>query len=307
VPIKLLTGSVAATLCVLLAGCATPPAKPAPAQATAASTPGEKGQTSAPPDSKAAAAAVQKGDEAFQAQDFDRAIYNYIQALEKSPKDATTLAKIGTIEDARGNAPLAEKAFDMAHAADPQDSRIAERLARLYLRDGKTDNAAEIYLAVLSRDPNRTRALDGMGEVCVARNGFDEAVHYFDRALASEKPDRAAVLTHRGYAKVRLNDLVGAEADFRAALTVESRDDTWRYLGDLLARRGDNANALESLLHVMDTAQAYNEIGIMLMSASKFQDAKEYFSKAIKASPSYFEEAQKNLAVADEHLRNPSG
>jgi len=307
VAIKLVTGSVAATLLVLLAGCVTPSAKPTPAEATAASTPGQKGQTPVPTGAKAFAAAVQKGDEAFQAQDLDRAIYNYIQALEKSPNDATTLAKIGAIEDARGNAALAEKAFDMAHAADPQDSRIAERLARLYLRDRKIDSAAEIYLAVLARDPNRTRALDGMGEVCVSRVAFDEAVHYFDRALAAEKPDRATVLTHRGYAKAKLNDLIGAEADFRAALAVEPREDAWRYLGDLLAQRGDNANALETLLHVMDTAQAYNEIGIILMGANKFQDAKEYFSKAIKAAPSYFEEAQKNLAVADEHLRNTSG
>lgn len=300
------TGSLAAALAVMLSGCAAAPTK----SANGASVPptGQTGQNPAPTDEKAYTAAIQKGDEAFQAQDFDRAIYHYVQALEKSPKDAKTLAKIGAIEDARGNAELAEKAFALAHAADPEDPRIAERLARLYLRDGKIDDGAEILRAVLARDATRTRALDGMGEVSVAHSAFDEAVQYFDRALAADKPDRAAVLTHRGYAKVRLNDLPGAEADFRAALAVdESRTDARRYLGDLLARRGDSADALETLLHVMDTAQAYNEIGIMLMSASKFQDAKEYFSKAIKAAPSYFEEAQKNLAVADEHLRSPSG
>ena len=303
---KILCGSVAAALTVLLAGCATPPAKPASAVAgtTSATTTEDQGKNLKPADAKAFTAAVQKGDDAFRAQDFDRAIYYYVQAMEKSPKDAITPAKIGAIEDARGNAELAEKAFVLAHTADPQDSRIAERLGRLYLRDGKIDQAAEIFTAVLSRDATRTRSLDGMGEVCVARGSFEEAEHYFDRALAAEKPDRAALLTHRGYVKVRLNDLVGGEADFRAALAVESREDAWRYLGDLLARRGDNAEAFETLLHVMDIAQAYNEIGIMLMSASKFQDASEYFTKAIKASPSWFEEAQKNLAVADEHLHH---
>jgi tetratricopeptide (TPR) repeat protein len=298
---------------LVLSGCATPPAKPAAAQAVAAtstgdaSAAGEKGRPLAPAAAKAFAAAVQKGDEDLQAQDFDRAIYDYIQALEKSPNDATTLAKIGAIEDARGEAALAEKAFDLAHAADPKDPRIAERLARLYLREARIDNAAELYLAVLSQEPDRAPALEGMGEVCVARDAFEDAVRYFDRALAATKADRAAVLTHRGYAKARLNDLDGAEADFRAALNLQSREDAWRYLGDLLARRGDSADALEALVHVMDTSQAYNEIGIMLMGVGKFQAAKDYFSKAIKAAPSYFEEAQKNLAVADEHLRTPSG
>jgi len=291
----------------LLLGCAGAPPKPATADSPAAApATGDKASTAAA-DAKAFTEAVRKGDEAAQAQDFDRAVYHYVQALEKSPHDATTMAKIGVIEDARGNAALAEKAFDMAHTADPEDPRIAERLARLYLREGKVDKASDILLAVLSRDAARTRALDGMGEVSVARANFDEAVKYFDQALAAEKPDRATVLTHRGYAKARLNDFPGAEADFRAALAVEPRDDTWRYLGDLQARRGENASALETLLHVMDTAQAYNEIGIMLMSANKYQDAKEYFTKAIKASPSWFEEAQKNLAVVDEHLRKTPG
>ncbi len=312
-PSKLRAASLgAAALIALLTGCATPPAKPAPAATTApAPTPApaaaDKGQNPTPADAAVFAAEVKLGDDAYQLQDFDHAIYHYIKALDKTPNDATTLAKIGAIEDARGNPALAEKAFTLAHAADPVDPRIAERLARLDLRSGKIDGAAELYTAVLARDDTRTRALDGMGEVSMARAQYDEAVHYFDKALAGEKPDRAAVLTNRGYAKAKLNDLAGAEADFRAALAVEPRDDTWRYLGDLLAARGEYANAFETLLHLMDTAQAYNEIGVVLMNAKKFQDARDYFAKAIKASPSWFEEAQKNLAVADEHLRHTAG
>ncbi len=248
--------------------------------------------------------AVQRGDAAWQAQDLDRAIYYYVQAMDKSPDDAPTLAKIAAIEDARGNATLAEKAFEMAHSADPQEPRVAERLARLYLKGGKIDGAAEIYTQVLARDPHRPRALDGMGEVCLARSDYGQAILYFNRALQSEKPDAAAVLTHRGYAKLRSNDLAGAETDLRAALAVAPREDTWRYLGDVQSLRGDAGDALESLLNVMDTAQAFNEIGITLMSVKKYKDAKEYFSKAIAASASWFEAAQTNLARVDERLRN---
>jgi tetratricopeptide (TPR) repeat protein len=250
--------------------------------------------------------AVQRGDAAWQAQDLDRAIYYYVQAMDKSPDDAPTLAKIAAIEDARGNATLAEKAFEMAHSADPGEPRVAERLARLYLKGGKIDSAAEIYTQVLARDPRRPRALDGMGEVCVARSDYGQAILYFNRALQAEKPDAAAVLTHRGYAKLRSNDLAGAEADLRAALAVAPREDTWRYLGDVRILRGDAGDALESLLNVMDTAQAFNEIGVTLMSVKKYQDAKEYFGKAIAASASWFEAAQTNLARVDERLRKPA-
>jgi tetratricopeptide (TPR) repeat protein len=298
----------AVALIAQLAGCATPLAPADRTGTTAAANP-EKGKSppSAAQDAKAHDEAVERGDAAWQAQDYDRAIYYYVQAMNKSPHDAATLAKMGAIEDARGNAALAEKAFAMAHDADPEEPRIAERLARLYVRAGKIDGAAEIYTQVLSRDPSRTRALDGMGEVCLARSDFAQAIRYFDRALQADKPDSAAVLTHRGYAKLRSNDLAGAEADLRAALAVAPRDDAWRYLGDVQVRRGDTGAALESLLNVMDTAQAYNEIGVTLMRIKNYQSAREYFTKAIRASPAWFDEAQKNLAVADERLRKSAG
>jgi tetratricopeptide (TPR) repeat protein len=77
-----------------------------------------------------------------------------------------------------------------------------------------------------------------------------------------------------------------------------------RYLAELQVRRGDTAAALESLLRVMDTAQAYNQIGVLLMHVSNYRDAHEYFAKAISASPVWFEEAQRNLALVDAHLRS---
>jgi tetratricopeptide (TPR) repeat protein len=255
-------------------------------------------------DTKGFADAVQRGDAAWQARDVDRAMYYYVQAMDKSPHDATTLAKMGAIEDARGNAALAEKAFELAHRADPEEPRVAERLARLYLVGGKIDSAAEIYTQVLARDPHRPRSLDGMGEVCVARSDFGQAILFYSRAMQEAKPDAAAVLTHRGYAKLRTNDLAGAEADLRAAIAVEPREEAWRYLGDVQVLRGDIGGALDSLQNTMDTAQAFNEIGVTLMSVKNYQRAKEYFTKAIAASASWYEAARKNLALADERLRN---
>jgi len=302
VPSKLWSCVAAAALFVQLSGCASSPAASAGGSTAATKADKQKAPASGVHDPKSFAEAVQRGDAAWQQQDFDRAVYYYVLAMNKSPHDASTLAKIGAIEDFRGNAVLAEKAFEMAHEADPQEPRVAARLARLYLRSGKVDSASDLYAQVLAHDPNRSRALDGMGEVCVARSDFAGAIRYFDQALQGDNPDTAAVLTNRGYAKLRMDDLTGAEADFRAALAGAPREDAWRYLGDLQARRGDTAEALESLLNVMDTGQAYNEIGVVFMSVKNYQDARDYFTKSIRASAAWSDEAQKNLAVADEHL-----
>ena len=305
---KALTILVTIPLIVQFAGCASSPAQTS-VQARQAVTQPQKRKSTSPiaQEPKGFAENVASGDAAWQAQDLDRAIYYYVQAVGESPHDAPTLAKMGAIEDARGNAALAETAFEMAHSADPKEPRIAERLARLYLQRGNVDGAAQIYIQVLTLDAHRARALDGMGEVYLARSNYVQSIRYFDQALAAEKSDRSAVLTHRGRAKLRLNDLTGAEADLRAALAVSPREDSWRYLGDLQVLRGDTGGALDSLLNIMDTAQAFNEIGVVFMSRNNYSAAREYFSKAIKASAAWFDEAQKNLAQADEHLKKTTG
>jgi tetratricopeptide (TPR) repeat protein len=306
VPSKALAIIAALPLLVQLAACATSPATQADQPATGALAKPEeaKAAPASAQDAKAFAQAVQRGDAAWQAGELDRAVYYYVLALERSPRDAPTLAKIGAIEEGRGNLAHAEKAFEMARSADPQEPRIAERLARLYMRDEKFDRAGEIYAQVLALNPQRSRALDGMGEVCLARAEYAQSVGYFDRALQGEKADTAAVLTHRGYAKLLNDDLQGAEADLRAALAVAPRQDAMRYLAELQVRRGDTAAALESLLRVMGTAQAYNQLGVLLMHVNNYPEAHEYFAKAVSASPVWFEEAQRNLALVDAHLRS---
>ncbi len=263
----------------------------------------EASASAAAPDAQAVAALVQRGDAAWQAGQLDRAVYFYVSSMQKTGPVAATLAKIGAIEEGRNNGALAEKAFEMARSADPSDLRIAERLGNLYLQHGKIDAAGLIYAAVMTADLQRARTLAGMGQVYLARTDYAQAVRFFDRALQAPGADLAAVLTHRGCAMLRMNDLVRAEADLRAALAVSRRRDTIRYLGELQLRRGDNAAAFESLITVMDAAQAYNEIGTLLLREKEYRDAREYFSRALTASPIWYEDAQNNLALANERLR----
>ena len=278
-------------------GCASTPVDPSSDRGKKTSAP------AAASDAQAIAALVQRGDVAWQAGELDRAVYFYVSSMQKTAPVTATLAKIGAIEESRNNGALAEKAFEMAHAADPLELRIAERLGNLYLQHDKIDAAAVIYAAVMAADAQRTRTLDGMGQVYLARSDYAQAVRFFDRALLAKDADMAAVLTHRGCAMLRMNDLVRAESDLRAALAISQRRDTVRYLGELQLRRGDNAAAFESLVTVMDAAHAYNEIGTLLLRKKEYRDAREYFSKALTASPMWYEEAQKNLALANEKLR----
>jgi tetratricopeptide (TPR) repeat protein len=302
---------VAVPLLLQLAGCATTAAGPA-----AHSEPNSVGNPTAPravatdpaKDPKIFAEAIGRGDTAWQAGQLDRAIYFYVSALERSPQDATTIAKIGAIEEGRKNIPLAVKAFEMAHAAQPDEPRIAERLGWLYLQQAKFDNASEVFSGVLALYPQSARALDGMGVLCRIWANYTDSIHYFDEALQAPDADVARVLTHRGYAKLLAGDLPDAGRDLRTALKMAPQPEAWRYLAELQTRQHDSAEALESLLKIMDTAHAHNEIGVVLMSMNEFRPAARKFAEAISASPAWYEEAQRNLALANEHLRSsPAG
>jgi len=296
----------AASAAAAPAGTAAPAAAPAADLGTTPAKPAKPVRSDAAADAKTFVEAVQRGDKAWQANELDRAVYYYVLALERSPQDAATLAKIGAIKQQLGETALAEKAFEMAHAAQPDEPRIAERLAQLYLQQGKVDGAAQVYAQVLALHPQRARSLDGMGEVCVLRAQYPQSIQYFDQALQADKADAAGVLTHRGYAKLRAQDLAGAETDLRAALAVAPRPDAYRYLADLQVRRHDNAGAFASLLNIMDSAHAYNEIGLVLLNMNSYGDSQAYFAKAISASPTWYEEAQRNLDLAEENLRAPA-
>jgi tetratricopeptide (TPR) repeat protein len=224
--------------------------------------------------------------------------------MQATPPVAATLAKVGAIEEGRRNLALAAKAFEMAHVADPRDLRIAERLGRLYLQQGNIDGAGLLFASVVADEPESPRALDGMGEVHLVRGDYRQAIRFFDRALHSSGVDRATVLTHRGHAALNLDDVAAAESDLKAAIGIAPRPDTWRHLAELEVRRGNNAAALECLSNVMDLSRSYNEIGLLLLKHSNHRAAADYFAKAVSAAPTWYEEANKNLAVANEHLGN---
>jgi tetratricopeptide (TPR) repeat protein len=296
-------------LLLQLAGCASSAATRADAPAAAGepqpqSKPAKPARSDSAADGKAFAEAVKRGDKAWQADELDRAVYYYVLALDHSPQDASTLAKIGAIKQHLGQSALAEKAFEMAHSAQPDDPRIAERLAQLYLQQDKVDAAERVYAQVLALHPQRSRALDGMGDVCVLRANYPQAIQYFDQALQGDKADAAGILTHRGYAKLRLLDLAGAESDLRSVLATTSRPDAWRYLADLQVRQHDNAGAYASLSKIMDSAHAYNEIGLVLLNMNSYGESHSYFAKAISASATWYDEAQRNLELADEQLNS---
>ena len=252
-----------------------------------------------------AAEGIQRGDEAWRAGKFDLAIYLYVQALAFDASEPGPFLKIGAIHEHLGNRALAEKAYEFALERQPDDAAASERLGLLYLQSARDGQTQALFERAVSLQPNRWRSYNGLGILADRRQDFAAAIGHYDRALEIE-PKAAPVMNNRGYSRFLAGDPVGAETDLKEAIRLGASDGAWTNLGKVQASQARYEEALQSFLQAMDLPNAYNLLGEAATEGGDYLAAQRYFTKAIDASPRYFGEAQKNLALVNERLANRS-
>jgi Flp pilus assembly protein TadD len=290
-------------LLLLLAGCATAPDVPqhkaqAPSELYAGQPPAVHATEF--PIASAPEGAL-RGDTAWREGKLELAVYLYVQALQFEPNDAVILRKIGAIHETLGDRPLARRAFEMSLTRGGPHAATMERLGLLYIQDGDNTHAQTLLSRALALDGKRWRVLDGMGVLADRRGDYAGALAHYDAALRIE-PRSAGVLNNRGYSKFLAGDLAGAESDFKEAILIGATPVMWANLGRVQAKSRRYGASFKTFLNSLDTARAYNAVGEGAMANGDHQIAKTYFENATEASPSYFEAAWKNLALANEAL-----
>ena len=82
---------------------------------------------------------------------------------------------------------------------------------------------------------------------------------------------------------------------FQAVNSDISFDRAWYNIGLIYTRQGKYEDAFDALRNVLDTPQAYNDIGYLSMLDGDYDMAEHYYQKAIKTSPSYYLKAHENI------------
>jgi superkiller protein 3 len=96
-------------------------------------------------------------------------------------------------------------------------------LADALTREGRLDEAAVEYRAILARNPDDGQALVLLGQIALRHQRFDEAIELFRRGSAA-RPGDAGALVSLGIAyasRGRLDDAIGA---FQRALDVDPQN-----------------------------------------------------------------------------------
>lgn len=289
--------SAAFVMSVLLSGCVSSPTKPAT---------NEMGAFASLYDGKSdvafatlfpvssAAEAIQRGDLALSQGDMDRALFEYIRALDMDPKNADALYKIGLIHSARGNIPLAEMAYRWSLQEDPNNLGSLTGLGVLLLKKREYAESRGHLEKAVGIDARIAPAQNALGVISDLDRDYDRAQRHYSMAIEAGAAS-ASLMNNLGYSRYLGGNLKGAATAFREALLMDPNYElAWRNLALVYTRQGRYDEAIEALTKVQDEAKAYNDVGYLLMVDGKLDKARGYFDEAKRLSPSFYALADTN-------------
>ena len=239
--------------------------------------------------------ALQRGDLAVADGDLDRALFEYIRALELDDANATALYKIGTIHAVRGNPRLAEIAFRLSLTEDADNVGALTGLGVLLLEKRNYPEARGLLERAITINDGIVRAHNALGVMSDLEGDYQAAQHHYQRALEAS-PATPALLNNLGYSRYMSGDWSKATAAFREALLIDPNyDRAWRNLALVYTRQERYEDAIDALTKIEDLPQAYNDVGYIAMVAGKLGKANELFAEAKRLSPNFYAMADTNL------------
>lgn len=239
--------------------------------------------------------AMAKAALAFRDGEYGKSQFYLVRALKFDVTDVDVLAQIGNLHVMQGNTVLAARSFNFALQQDPQHAGSLEALGLIYFRAGKQAQAQQLLENAIATDPSLWRAHNALGVLADRDQDFEQAMNHYDTALALQ-PDSDSVLINRGYSQYLSQRYHEAALDFYTVAKRSGNSKAWRNLAMVYARQGWYEDSLETYLEVLNPAEAHNEVGAIASANGDFEEAWYFLSEALRLSPTYFANAEKNFA-----------
>lgn len=110
--------------------------------------------------------------------------------------------------------------FEAALRLDENNPRALEGRARILLASGQLDAAEPLLDRLIESDRANGDVLRMKGDIALQRSAYTDAIEHYDDAL-NEDGRLALAYAHRARAKQRLQDLIGARADYGEAIRID--------------------------------------------------------------------------------------
>jgi len=213
---------------------------------------------------------MQRGQEYFAAENWEKARVEFRNALQVSPDDP-------------------EARF--------MNARVAEKLNNL-------GDAARLYQSTIDIAPDHPRARAALGRMYVFGGAPDKALEIVAPAL-EKHPDDPDLLTVRGAARVQKKDRDGAFEDAEKAYKVApENENVAALLASLYQQKGDNARAVEIISTTLTKAPKSLDLRQVLASlytsAGDYDRAEAELKKIVELRPT---ELRHRVNLALSHMR----
>jgi tetratricopeptide (TPR) repeat protein len=212
------------------------------------------------------------------------------------------LVRIAHLHVMQGNSRMAARTFNLALAQDPAHPESLQGLGLLYFEADRPDKARHNLELAVAGDESLWRSHNVLGVLADGRKEHALAADYYGKALEI-RPDSVSVQINRGYSSYLAGDLETAARQLYEVATQSDHPKAWRNLGMVYAKLGWYDEALEVFRKVEGEASAYNRTGEIALANKDLSLAHDYFSEAVRQSPVYFAEAERNL----ERVRSERG
>jgi predicted O-linked N-acetylglucosamine transferase (SPINDLY family) len=178
---------------------------------------------------------------------------------------------------------------------NPAATRFTEQFARAQLlqQQGQLPAARLLYQEILDAEPDHFDTLNAMGVLAGQSNDLQQAIRYFDRAIAVE-PGNSGAQCNRGLALKQLNQPDAALECFNLAIALDaqsaiahySRAETCRDLG-----RPDEAVASYDRAIAVNPGfvQASYRRGLLLQQIGRLEDAIAGYDHVIQIKSNHFD------------------
>jgi len=208
-----------------------------------------------------------------------------------------------------GDLRLAQKRYDEAGRLflqlvqiEPQNTHAASRLGMALIQLGRAADAEAYLLKAVALPGADWHSWNALGAVLDARRAWTESRQAYGHALALA-PDQPMVLNNAGYSLIlqgRAHEAREMLSKARAIAPDDQRIATNSQIADGMAgfypkKRAANEDDGQ-------WASRLNNAGYGALIAGDLPKARSLFARAIKASDTYYEAAEKNLARVESQL-----
>ena len=210
---------------------------------------------------------------------------SYTEILEEAPNDPIMQTNLGSTYLAQGDHDEAKNRYIKALEIDPNSAEAYTGLGNVFLEEGNSREARKYFTKALEINPNLVEALMKTGDSYLMTENFNQAIASYKKAL-TVRPNYIQVYNNLGIVYLRMQNNEDAKKQFYQAIRINPDYGMAHYnLANALKNERNYEEAIKEYNKAYDLMpnnyELCNDLGIAYSIVGHFDNAKEYFKKAV--------------------------